>query len=207
MTKEEIARRQLGTALSLFLKDADPVSVHSLAVGGGEIAGYLASKVSKEAFSAHALATIPELDSRKLRRLRNQYWNAFKHAATHDDREREDTALLAAFSDEQNDHALLVGWYDYMIAVGHMPIEAQAFQMWYFAKFPEKLNSSVSAAPYQALFPALASLSRAGQKERLRFAISGVRSNPDIMNDRRTDPRPLILGTSAAPFQPQGLDA
>jgi hypothetical protein len=34
------ARRQLGTALALYLQDADPVSVHCLAGGGCELIDY-----------------------------------------------------------------------------------------------------------------------------------------------------------------------
>lgn len=33
--KAAVARRQLGTALALFLDDSDPISVHCLACGGG----------------------------------------------------------------------------------------------------------------------------------------------------------------------------
>jgi hypothetical protein len=42
--KTEIARRQLGTALALFIEDRDPVSVHTLACAGCEIAEYLTPK-------------------------------------------------------------------------------------------------------------------------------------------------------------------
>jgi hypothetical protein len=34
--KTQIARRQLGTALALFLEDCDPVSVHTLASAGDD---------------------------------------------------------------------------------------------------------------------------------------------------------------------------
>ena len=37
MDMAELARRQLGTALYLFLNDLDSISVHSLACGGGEL--------------------------------------------------------------------------------------------------------------------------------------------------------------------------
>jgi hypothetical protein len=44
MDKGEVARRQLGTALDMFLRGQDPVSVHTLAMAGGEIAERLAEK-------------------------------------------------------------------------------------------------------------------------------------------------------------------
>jgi hypothetical protein len=38
LDKIQVARRQLGTALALFIEDLDPISVHTLACAGGEIA-------------------------------------------------------------------------------------------------------------------------------------------------------------------------
>ncbi|WP_347882443.1 hypothetical protein [Bradyrhizobium sp. SSUT18] len=37
LTKLNVARHQLGTALDLFIKDRDPVAVQCLACGGGEL--------------------------------------------------------------------------------------------------------------------------------------------------------------------------
>jgi transposase InsO family protein len=37
--------------------------------------------------------------------------------------------------------ALLVGWYDLMLASKKLPIQAQVFQSWYFALHPDKLSS------------------------------------------------------------------
>ena len=46
--KIEAARRQLGTALALYLKDQDPVSVHCLAGAGCELIEYYAQKSGGE---------------------------------------------------------------------------------------------------------------------------------------------------------------
>ena len=76
LTKAQVARRQLGTALQLSLDDLDPVCVHALGCAGGEIAEHLTRKRGKRPFSTHALARFPDLDAKKIRRLRNQFWNA-----------------------------------------------------------------------------------------------------------------------------------
>jgi hypothetical protein len=55
--KIEAARRQLGTALALYLKDQGPVSVHCLAGGGCELIEYYAQKGSGEPFTSHILKT------------------------------------------------------------------------------------------------------------------------------------------------------
>jgi len=106
LNKTDVARRQLGAALALFLDDLDAVAVHSLACGGGEVAEHLAVKAGQQPFSKHLLAVHPTIDSARLRGLRDQYWDAFKHATTRNGLDRGDEALLANFSDHQNDHAL-----------------------------------------------------------------------------------------------------
>lgn len=193
LDKTEIARRQLGTALALFLEDSDPVSVHTLACAGCEIAEHLTRKAGEEPFSTHMRLTFPDLDIGELRQLQNQYWNAFKHAQTRGRIERQDSELLERFGDEVNDHTLLIGWRDYQQAVGTLPIEAQIFQVWYFALCPEKLNPEVDIATHQRLFPMLPSKSRADQKRALREVISSFRNDDEVMTDPKTDPRPLVL--------------
>jgi hypothetical protein len=147
----------------------------------------------EEPFSTHALLTFPDLNIDKIRQLQNQYWNAFKHAQTRGGIEREDSELLERFGDEVNDHTLFVGWHDYMLAVGALPIEAQIFQAWYFALYPEKSNPEVDTRIYRQLFPMLPSKFRADQKRALRQVISSFREDADVMTHPKTDPRPLML--------------
>lgn len=144
--KTNVARRQLGTSLALFIEDQDPISVHVLACGGGEVAEQLARQ---EPFASEIMATFSDLEVRDIRRIRNRFWNAFKHATTHSGQTRDDEELLAHFDDRQTEHALFIGWYDYMMAVNQLPIEAQVFQIWYFALYPEKLAPEVSPTPTQ----------------------------------------------------------
>ena len=194
LTKLEVARRQLGTALALFLDNKDPVAVHVLACGGGEIAHRLAEVAGAEPFEAHVLANFPELGKAKLAELRKKYWNALKHATTHNGKDRDDTEILGAFSDEANDDHLFWGWYDFANASGRLPIEAQAFQAWYFAKHPDKLRDGVDPVDFSRLFPGLAELERSQQKARLRRVIQRYRRCRDIIADPHTDQRPLLLG-------------
>jgi hypothetical protein len=167
--------------------------VHTLACAGGEVAEHLTRKAGAQPFSSHALAAFSDLEIGDLRRLQNQYWNAFKHATTRSGEERADHDLLKRFTDGHNDHTLFIGWYDYGLAVGMMPIEAQAFQVWYFALYPDKLNPEVDTSRHESLFPKLQEYSRAEQKKALRAAIAAARQDHVIMVDSRTDPRPLIL--------------
>ena len=127
LDKKEVARHQLGAALALYLDDVDPVVVHCLACGGGEVAEHLAGKAGTQPFSKHMLAANPDVDARYLRGLRNRYWNAFKHATARDGQDREDEDLLRDFSDEQNDHAQFIGWWDYGRAADQLPWRLRSF--------------------------------------------------------------------------------
>jgi hypothetical protein len=197
--KIESARRQLGTALALYLQDRDPVSVHCLAGGGCELIEYYAKKAGAEPFTSHILKTFPALDIKGVRQRQRQFWTAFKHA-THQGsgQERDDDELLAHFDDEQNDHTLFIGWYDYALATGKMPIEAQLHQVWYIALHPIKLAPQHSAEPYDEVFPALRTKSRGEQKRMLNQAIESRRTDADLMSDPLTDNRPLVLAWDVA---------
>lgn len=193
MDKLQIARRQLGTALDLFLRDLDPISVHCLACGGGEVAETITERAGEESFALHALEVVPDLTRKKLREMRNRYWNAFKHAADRGGFDRKDQEIISEFNDEKNDHVLFLGWYDLSLIMKMMPIEAQAFQAWYFAKHPEKLSEVSDPAPYLKIFPELNSLARVEQKKSLRDAIAKQRANSAVMEDDRTDRSPLVM--------------
>lgn len=143
--KIESARRQLGMATDLFLKDLDPVSVQCLAGGAGEVMEYYAEKSGKPSFMGVLLQTNPDAEPRKMRRAQRMYWAAFKHASRFEkgvETERDDEETLAEFSDERNEEALLMAWADYGTAVGMLPVEAQAFQVWTYARRPPKGKAS-----------------------------------------------------------------
>lgn len=116
-----------------------------------------------------------------------------KHATRVDGKLRDDDPLLAAFSDQNNDHILFIGWYDYSSGVGILPIEAQVFQVWYFANFPEKLAEAVSPETFEELFPGIREMDRRQKKAKLREKVEWARQQADIMNDERTDKRPLMM--------------
>ena len=192
LDKTHVARRLLGAALALFLEDLDPIVVHVLACTAGEVAEYLAVKASGQPFTARALATFRNNSWRDIRRARNQFWSSFRYATTHDDDQDGHSRLVSGFSDLQNDHALVVGWYDLMLASKKLPIEALMFQSWYFDLYPERLGSVADASRYETLFPGLRDLARPDQKKALRDAIELARQDPAIMNDPATEQGYLI---------------
>jgi hypothetical protein len=186
-TKIDVARSQLVTALDLFVRDKDPISVHCLACGGGEIIEGLAEAEDKEPFSTHILQTQPQLDRPKIRRLRNTYWNAFKHFYDLKGAQREDEELLGDFNDTKNDVALYIGWHDYGLACNKMPVSAQVFQVWWYALNEDKLAQNAPFEIYRTAFPDIKKVDRAEQKRRLRRKIEKYRHDKKLLADPRTE--------------------
>jgi hypothetical protein len=199
MDKAEVARRQLGTALDMFLREQDPVSVHSLAMAGGEVAEGLARNAGVEPFVSHVLKTFPDMDMPKIRNIQRKYSNAFKHAMTRNGQDRQDTEIIKSFDPKINEDTLFVGWHDMLHTGLPAPIEAQAFMVWYFAKNPEKLNPAVDISTYMETFPNLRSLSPRRQLDRLRDVIRKAKKNSAAMQDPGTDRRRLVLSWGIGP--------
>jgi len=190
--KVQLARAQLGTALDLYIRDKDPVSVHVLACGGCELIEGIAEKAGHSTLSTHILETHPDIDMKGIRLLRNQYWNAMKHFYAHDRKtERDDYELMASFSDSQNDMPLFMGWFDYVQVTGKLPIAVQVFQVWWYALYEEKLVEDADKRAIRSLFPDIADKDRAEQKRRLRRAIEKYRDRSDLLQDPRTERDPL----------------
>src|ERR1700677_1015902 len=128
LTKLDVARHQLGTAMELFIRDRDPVSVQCLACGGAEMIEAVAQMEKVEMFSTHILRTMPELDIAAVRNRQRLYWNAFKHMTPRQGAVRDDTATLAAFDDRANDAALFVGWWDYQMVTKNYRFPCRYFR-------------------------------------------------------------------------------
>ena len=194
MDKGEVARRLLGTALDMFLRpNQDPVSIHCLAMAGGEIAEGLAKNAGVAPFLDHITATFPDRKIEDIRNIQRQFYNAFKHMFTRDGKERQDQDVLERFDAAINDHTLFHGWYDLMLSGTSTPVEAQVFQAWYFAKYREKVSPDADMSGIMETFPNLPALPAHRQLDRLRDVIRKTKKNSAVMQDPRTDRRPLVL--------------
>jgi hypothetical protein len=196
LSKLEVARRQLGTALWLFLEDLDPVSVHILAGAGAELADGLAREVRQSAFVDHVLRTNPNMTAGKYYGLARQYYNALKHLTKKDGEQRSDEELLANFNDQQNDAHLFIAWSDLTAASPSSPIEAQVFQVWFYACHPDKMAHRNDAERFLSVFPDVAQLSREDRKAALKEQIARARADARVMADPRTDRRSLVARAS-----------
>jgi hypothetical protein len=176
MNKLEVARRQLGTALALYLEDLDPVSVHSLASAACELLEHLAAKAGKKPLNHFILPAFPNYGPADLRRIQHEFWNAFKHALRPDQKtERNDALVLETFSDADNDHRLFVAWYDYANAAQRLPLEASLFLIWYQCLYPEDVGIHLPSGMIDNFFPNLPAYDRATQKQALKTTIEAHR--------------------------------
>jgi hypothetical protein len=187
LTKISVARAQLVTALDLFVRDKDPISVHCLACGGGEVIEGIAKASGKEVFSTHILETHPHMDRGAIRGARNQYWNAFKHFEDRKGLQRDDEELLGRFGDTINDAALYIGWWDYLSLQKRLPVITQVFQIWYYAIYEEKLAPGTDVTPFRTAFPEIQRENRAEQKRRLRRMTEKYRSDTKLLADPATE--------------------
>lgn len=190
MDKLTVARAQLGTALDLFIRDKDPVSVQSLAASGCAVVDGLAETAGSYRMADHVLKHVPGMSPKDYYALRNQFWNAFKHVSTQDGVLRDDGDLITGFSDQNNDIILFVGWHDYMLLTHRLPVEAQVFQVWWYALNPERLAPEV-ADPSRDIFPGLVHDERKEQKRRLARAVEKWRDHKEVMAAKATERLPL----------------
>jgi hypothetical protein len=185
--KLQVARSQLATALDLFVRDMDPISVQCLACGGGEVVEGIARLKGIEPFSTHALQEHPHLDLARLRGIRNQYWNAFKHLSDRGGGVRDDEPLLTKFDDTKNDSALFVGWRDYHSITGTLPAAVQVFQIWWYALNEDKLGPDSNFDAIRRVFPRIGFAERSEQKRRLRRTVEKWQKDRVLLSDPLTE--------------------
>ena len=193
--RSELVRRLLGVATQLFVDDLDPISVHCLASSAAEHASFLSVQNKGTSFTDHILAVNDaRYNLAEVRRLRNRTWNIIKHSRKLGGEPFDVAAELEGFSDRINDAVLFVVWYDFANSGQRLPVEAQAFQIWYFELYPETLNEDyVSENGRTNEFPNLRRARRCEQKEMLRNKIGILRGDADLLAHPKTDKRPLVL--------------
>lgn len=183
LSKVDVARRQLSTAIELFFAGRDAVSVYSLATNAWEIIDVLCAKAGIGSFSFQARENVPQ--GKDLRNYINSpYRNFFKHA----DSDSEKT--LAPLPNSQVEGVLFLAVEDYIRLNGRSPVQLQVFQLWYLAKHPEKLDAAVAdelIGGCASAFPGLSSLSRDAQLALGAQVLAHAAGDKELANDPRTE--------------------
>ncbi len=168
LSKLDVARSQLLTAIRLYWDDGDPVSVYTLASNAWEIIYELCRVKNIDSISDDIQSHIGI--GKKLKRdyINKPFRNFFKHADTdHDD-------ILNGFSDSCNDGMLYMSVEDFIRLSDKSPLEFQVYQLWYLSRNPDKLRKDIFdeyTKKIELAFPEIRSLTRSGQK---KMAKSGL---------------------------------
>jgi hypothetical protein len=185
LTKLDVARRQLATAITLCFDGADPISVFSLAANAWEVIDVLCTGAAIASASAQTREHLTA--GKDLRRdyINSPFRNFFKHA------DRDPNDLLEGFESSAVDPVLFLAVEDYIRFRGRSPVEFQIFQLWFLACHPEKLASDrvddVLAATSR-MFPAIARLPRNDQIVLGLRALERARLDAGVLADPRTEP-------------------
>ena len=183
LTKIDVARRQLVTAIRLLFDDRDPVSVYSLATNAQEILSALCERRGVLSLRANIAAPTGMNSERIQTQLINPARNFFKHA------DRDPDSVWCDFTDTDCDHILLIPSIDFVMLERKSPIEAQVFLTWYAALYPEKIpqNTDWSSAAAKH-FSDIRTAQRSDQKRAASALIAAAIKKPALMEHPETDP-------------------
>lgn len=184
LTKVMVAKRQLATAIELFFAGRDSISIYSLATNAWEIIDVLCRKSSVESFSVQARENVPEGKNLKLDYINFPYRNFFKHAKS------DSETILEPLPDSQIEGALFLAVEDYIRLKRCSPVQFQVFQLWYLAKYPEKLAPGIRDELTEAIrctFPDLPSLSRDEQLAQGALMLAQAMQDFVLINNPRTE--------------------
>ncbi len=155
--KKDVAQRQLSTAIRLFYKGDDPISIYSLASNAWEIIDVLCNRAGIESLSNQCRENIPTNLDLKRNYINSPYRNFFKHA----DNDLDTT--LDDFDSLKVDSVLFLAVNDYLRLYQKGPIEFQVYELWYLAIYQSKIATADLEATLKAInniFPSIEKMSR-----------------------------------------------
>jgi hypothetical protein len=185
LTKVDVARRQLATAIRLFFDGGDSVSVLSLAANAWEVIDFLCIRAGVASMSAQARTYVAPGKDLKKDYINSPFRNFFKHA------DRDPDGVLQNFDDAVVDGILFLAVEDYIRMRGKSPIELQVFQLWYLACHTEKVVGDKLDEVLDAvagMFPEIETLTRDEQVAMGRDALASALRDTELLSDPRTEP-------------------
>lgn len=184
LTKIDVARRQLVTAIRLFFDCGDSVSVFSLAANAWEVIDTLCNKANVSSLSNQTREYVPKGADLKFNYINSPYRNFFKHA------DRDPDGVLPAFEESAVDSIIFLGVEDYIRLVRRSPLEIQVFQLWYLATNPQKLSAESLKEILESLefaFPKICELPRREQILMGRKVLDDALKDDELVKDSRTE--------------------
>ena len=184
LSKRVVAQRQLVAAIRLFFDEADLVPVYSLAANAWEIIDTLATREGVDSISNQTREHVPEGKDLKYDYINSPYRNFFKHA------DRDPEALVPPLKDENVESIVFLAVEDYLRLFRRSPVEFQVYQLWYLAKYEEKLSFDAAGRILDDLrqaFPDIQNLERGEQLSKARSVLALACEDVALKNDPRTE--------------------
>ena len=185
LNKVAVARRQLATAIDLFFAGRDAVSIYSLATNAWEVIDVLCCKAAIKSLSAQTRKNVLEGKDLKRDYINSPYRNFFKHADEDADR------TLESLPDTEVEAVLFLAVEDYIRLNRQSPVQLQVYQLWYLAKYPDKLDPTVAAEHLDVVNQCFPNLSLLPRDEQLALGVrmlAHVAENRVLCEDPRTEP-------------------
>jgi hypothetical protein len=135
LTKLEVARRQLDTAIRLWFADGEPVSIHSLAYAAYEII-HVVSKIknpNRQDLLFDSLQIADEIRG-EFNHLMKKDANFFKHA-------KKDHSLETEFHPMLSDMFILFAIFGIELAGEKLNVSESAFMFWLYIHKAETLSA------------------------------------------------------------------
>jgi hypothetical protein len=183
LSKIEVAKRQLVTAIRLLFDGEDSVSVLSLAANAWEIIDVLCNREGVLSFSNQTRENIPAGKDLKYDYINSPYRNFFKHA------DRNPDAVLPSLKESNLEGLIFLAVEDYIRLLNKSPVEFQVFQIWYMAINTEKLAVEVLSDVVEkskSIFPDITNLAWADRLALGKQALLLAKSDQELMRDERT---------------------
>ena len=187
VTKIDAARRQLITAIRLFFHGGDPVSVYSLASNAWEVIDVLCTSAGVESFSKQARENLPAGHTLKYY-INEPCRNFFKYAG-----QDPNPDCSVELRDANVAAILFLAVEDYIRFRQGGPVEAQVFQLWFIAVFPEKVTEDDPVAQSKLesaklAFPGIATLASSDQVNMGQQVLEAARKDAGLAADPKTEP-------------------
>lgn len=135
ISKLDAAKRQLDTAINLYFKDADPVSIHTLTAAAHQILMDLANIQEIKSFLKQSTLIKKEMQKQYLLMI-NEAENFFKHA-------KEDPLSLLSFKPELTETLLLDAVEMYMQLTNEKPEDMSIYRVWFLLNHPTIINEQI----------------------------------------------------------------
>lgn len=129
ISKLDAAKRQLDTAINLYFRDADPISIHTLTAAAHQILMDLSKPEGIKSFMKDT-SIIRKGKEKEFLALINEAENFFKHAD-------QDPHALLKFIPEQTEALLLDAVEMYMQLTKEMPEDMTVYRVWFLLNNPE----------------------------------------------------------------------